>query len=566
MMRERIQRRNSLSGPLVCLAGLAAGFLLMTPFAGQKGRAPAPKQIQYIDVSSNSRIEYRSENNFTGRKYFPQSMCGGVAVLDYDRDGRMDLFFTNGAKLPELIKTDPSFYHCLLRNNGDGSFADITEKAGLAGKDLGFCFGVAAADYDNDGFADLFIAAAGRNTLYHNDGRGRFTDASEGSGLDRKEKDLLSVGGAWFDYDNDGLLDLAVANYTYWSPQTDKRCVNGDAEIYCYPDVYPSVPQRLYRNLGRGRFEDVTERAGWGSFPGKGMGIGIADFNDDGWQDVFIANDTVRNFLFLNQKNGTFQETALLYGVAYNEQAAVVSGMGADVRDFDNDGWVDLFYNDLSAQIFGLFKNQGGKYFTYVSGTHGIDRASRPYTGWGCGFLDYNNDGWKDIFSANGELEPLMKNAKQNLSMFENIEGKRFVDISAKLGAPFSRPGFGRGSAFADLNNDGFVDVVSTALGEMPRILMNSADNGAHWLEVELEGRKSNRDAIGARLLLTTAGGRRMTNHVAPSAGFISSSDKRVHFGLGRERRIKTLEIRWPSGAIKTLHDLPADRILKAVE
>jgi enediyne biosynthesis protein E4 len=522
--------------------------------------------IQYIDVASRSEIRYRTNNNFTGRKYFPQSMCGGVAILDYDRDGRMDIFLTNGAKLPELQKTDSSFYHGLLRNRGDGTFEDLTEKAGVMGADLGYCFGVAAGDYDNDGYEDLFVAAAGRNTLYHNNGAGGFTDVSKDSGLDQKEPDLLSVGGAWFDYDNDGLLDLAVANYTFWSPRTDKRCLNGDQEIYCYPDAYQSVPQRLYRNLGRGRFEDVTEKAGWASSLGKGMGIGVADFNADGALDVFIANDTVRNFLFMNQKDGTFKESALLHGVAYNEQAAVVSGMGADVKDFDNDGWVDVFYNDLSAQIFGLFKNEGGKYFSYISGTHNLERASRPYTGWGCGFIDYNNDGWKDIYSANGELEPLMKNAKQHDSMFENIGGRSFADASAKLGEPFSRLGFQRGSAFADLNNDGFMDLVVTALDEKPRILLNSAGNGAHWLTLALTGKKSNRDAIGAQITLMTAGGRKLSNHVTASVGFMSSSDKRVHFGLGAERSVKTVEIRWPSGSTQRLNNVAADQILKIDE
>lgn len=533
---------------------------------GRKAGARKAAPIQYVDVAPRSEIRYRTNNDFTGRKYFPQSMCGGVAILDYDRDGRMDIFLTNGAKLPELQKTDESFHHCLLRNKGDGTFEDRTDKAGLAGADLGYCFGVAAGDFDNDGYEDLFIAAAGRNTLYRNQGNGRFDDVSKSSGLDQKEADLLSVGGAWLDYDNDGLLDLAVVNYTFWSPKTDKRCLNGDQEIYCYPDAYKSVPQRLFRNLGGGRFEDVTERSGWAGSLGKGMGIGVADFNDDGAIDVFIANDTVRNFLFMNQKDGTFKESALLHGVAYNDQAAVVSGMGADVKDFDNDGWVDIFYNDLSAQIFGLFKNEGGKYFSYVSGTHDLERASRPYTGWGCGFIDYNNDGWKDLYSANGELEPLMKTAKQHDSMFENVGGKSFIDASSKLGPHFSTPGFQRGSAFADLNDNGFMDIVVTALGEKPKILFNTGGNGAHWLTLALTGRKSNRDAVGAKVTILTQSGRKLTNHVTASVGFMSSSDKRLHFGLGTDRMIKTIEIRWPSGATQRLTDISADQILKVEE
>ncbi|HZN12151.1 MAG TPA: CRTAC1 family protein [Blastocatellia bacterium] len=539
---------------------LSAAIVLAA--AGQ-GRKPL---IRYVDVAARSQFTYRTNNDFTGRKYFPQSMCGGVAIFDYDGDGRMDIFLTNGAKLPELKKADASFHNCLLRNKGDGAFEDVTARAGLAGADLGYCFGVAAGDFDNDGFGDLFIANAGRNALYRNQGDGTFQDVTAGSGLDAKEADLLSVGGAWLDYDGDGLLDLAVANYTVWSPQTDKRCLSEGQEIYCYPSVYRGVPQRLYRNLGRGRFADVTERAGWGALNGKGMGMSVADYNHDGAVDVFVANDTERNFLFLNQKDGTFKEAALLYGVAYDDQATVVSAMGCDARDFDNDGWEDVFYNDISGQIFGLFRNEGGKFFSYVSGTHGIDRASRPYTGWGCGFIDYNNDGWKDIYSANGELEPLMKNAQHHDSMFENVRGKSFVDVSAGLGEDFMTLGYQRGAAFGDLNDDGQMDLVVTSLGRRPKIMLNTGGRGAHWLLLAVTGRRGNRDGIGARVKVTTGAGRQLYNHVAPGVGFMSTSDRRVHFGLGAERLIRSVEIEWPGGGVQRLTNVAADQILKVEE
>jgi hypothetical protein len=524
-----------------------------------------PRRPHFTDIASKSNFAYKSDNNFTGRKYFPQAMCGGVAALDFDNDGHMDLYFTNGAKLPELEKSDPRFYNCLLRNRGDGTFEDVTARAGLAGKDLGFSFGVAAGDYDNDGYEDLFVCNAGRNVLYHNNGDGTFTDVTERSGIGSKPKDVLSVAAAWFDYDNDGNLDLVVSNYTVWTPQTDKVCAANGREYYCHPKTYTNVAHRLYHNLGNGRFEDVTESSGVGKELGKGMGIAIADFNGDGFQDVFIANDTVRNFLFINQKNGTFKESGFAWGVAYDESGNAGSSMGADARDYDNDGLPDLFYNNLKGQIWGLFHNAEGKAFNYVSGISRVSRLSAESSGWSNGFVDYNNDGWKDVYSSNGDIEN-MAESRQHDTMFENIDGKEFRDVSALMGADFNRLGFQRGSAFVDLNNDGFPDLVVTSLGEKPRILMNSADNGNHWLLVNTVGRRSNRDGIGASLKLTTGSGRTLYDHVTTSDGFMSSSDKRVHFGLGAEKVVSLLEIRWPSGEVQQLKKVKADQILTVKE
>ena len=358
------------------------------------GEEPEPKRPHFTDIASKSNFAYRTDNNFTGRKYFPQTMCGGVAAFDFDNDGRMDLFFTNGAKLPELEKTDPRFYNCLLRNRGDGTFEDVTAHAGLLGKDLGFSFGVAAGDYDNDGFEDLFVCNAGPNVLYHNNGDGTFTDVTARSGI-TKPKDVLSVAAAWFDYDNDGKLDLIVSNYTVWTPRTDKICAANGHEYYCHPSVYTPVAHRLYHNLGNGRFEDVTEASGFGKELGKGMGVAIADFNGDGYMDVFVANDTMRNFLFINQKNGTFKESAFEWGVAYDESGKAGSSMGADAKDYNNDGWPDLFYNNLKGEIWGLYRNMGGKFFDYASGVSRVSRLSARSSGWSNGFVDYNNDGWR---------------------------------------------------------------------------------------------------------------------------------------------------------------------------
>jgi hypothetical protein len=404
-------------------------------FAAALGAGP-----HFTDVAPRSTFSYLTNNGFTGRKYFPQPLCGGVAILDYDNDGWMDIYFTNGAKLPELRKTDGSFHHALLRNNGDGPFEDVTRRAGLLGEDLGFSLGVAAGDYDNDGWSDLFIANAGPNTLYRNNGDGTFRDASRASGLASKPPGTLSVQGAWLDYDHDGLLDLVLSNYTLWSPETDRRCVREDGvDFYCHPKTYPAVPHRLYRNAGGGRFEDVTERAGFGRALGKGMGIGVADVNGDGWPDIFIANDTERNFLYLNRKDGTFQEQGMLLGVAYNDDGATVSAMGADVKDYDNDGWPDVFYNDLMGQIWGLFRSLSGKTFRYSSPATRLVRLSEPYSGWSAGFFDYNNDGWKDLFSANGDIDYLRPNAEQHDTLFENVNGQEFLDVSSRMGPDFLR-------------------------------------------------------------------------------------------------------------------------------
>jgi len=573
-----IPRGHSFSGKYLVLGPmwltLGAGLALGQGTAAGKFKTP-----WFSDVAPKSNFSYKTNNDFTGRKYFPQPMCGGVAVIDYDNDGKMDLFFTNGAKLPELRKTSPAYYSALLRNHGDGTFEDVTAKAGLSGETLGYSFGAAVGDYDNDGNEDIFIANAGRNTLYHNRGNGTFTDVTAGSGLDLKPENVLSVGAAWFDFDNDGLLDLIVSNYTTWTPETDKRCGLGDAtapsregnqtehiESYCSPKVYRSVSPRLYRNLGHGHFQDVTESSGLGKALGKGMGIGVADFTGDGRMDIFIANDTDPNSLFINMGDGTFKEEALLYGAAYGHDGATVSSMGADAKDFDNDGWVDIVYNDLSGQLFTLLKNQGGRYFDDVSVDTGIARLSRPYSGWSLGFVDYNNDGWKDIYSANGDVDSLTSNSIQHDSMFENMGGATFSDVSDRMGKDFETLGYQRGSAFVDLNNDGWIDLVVTSLGEKPRILINKALNGNHWTTLDLRGRLSNRDAIGAKVKVTTKSGRTLYEHVTTSIGFMSSSDKRLHLGLGQETEIQSIEISWPSGIVQRIEHPLVDTILHIEE
>jgi len=543
---------------------LVVGLALLAIGTGRAVDAQQPRPY-FTDVASRSQFNYVTRNDYRSRKYFIQPLAGGVAILDYDNDGKMDLFFTNGAELPSM-KKPAAFANTLLRNRGDGVFEDRTSAAGLAGGESGYHIGAAAGDYDNDGDTDLFLASAGSNTLQRNNGDGTFSDATAGSGLS-KPPNTLSVGAAWFDYDNDRLLDLVVSDYTIWSPESDYQCADAmKRAIYCSPTRYVSVPNRLYHNLGNGKFEDVTEQSGLADAHGKGMGVSIADVNNDDRPDIFIVNDTERNFLFINQGAGKFKEQGAIYGVSFNDDGVAVNGMGSDAKDFNNDGFVDLFYNDLATQVFALFAGDRGKSFRYVSFSAGLGRLSFGFGGWGAGFIDYDNDGWKDIYSANGDVDYLGDNAKQSDIMFRNLDGKSFADVSASMGGAFTRKGFHRGSAFSDLNDDGSLDVVVTGLNERPRILFSAGTTGAHWLLLDLRGTRGSRDAIGAKVKVTTASGRVLHNHVSVSTGLMSSSDRRVHFGLGPESAISSIEIRWPSGQVQKLSDVKVDQILRVGE
>lgn len=563
-----MRRVLSIGFPILIPVTLTLLWLVAFPAASQQTGVSAP--AQFTDIAPRLRFGYVTRNDYRDRKYFVQPMCGGVAIFDFDNDGWQDIFFTNGSELPSMQRP-AAFNNCLLHNRRDGTFDDQTASAGLLGTDMGYSLGAAVGDYDNDGFSDLFICNLRENRLLHNNGNGTFSDVTSGAGLG-KPQDTISVNAAWFDYDGDGLPDLVVSDYTKWTPAADVRCADSQKrEIYCSPTRYVSVPDRLYRNLGKGKFQDVTEAAGLAEAHGKGMGISIADVNRDGRPDVFVVNDTERNFLFLNQPSGVFREVGVPWGVAYNDDGVTVNGMGSDAKDYNNDGFVDFFYNDLPHQVFALFLNEAGKSFRYASPASTLSRLSWQLGGWSAGFVDYDNDGWKDIYSANGDVDYFGENARQADSMFRNTGGKTFSDASAAMGPGFVRRGFHRGAAFGDLNNDGSVDIVVTGLNERPRILINNGSkaNGnkaRHWLSLELTGKRRSRDAVGARVKVTTASGRTLFNHVSISVGLLSSSEKRVHFGLGEESGAVAVEIVWPGGHVQALEGVRPDQILKVRE
>jgi hypothetical protein len=516
----------------------------------------------FEDRTPRSGIAFTLLNSVTPEKHQIETTPGGVAVLDYDGDGRPDLFFTNGARQPGLEKSDPSFYNRLYRNRGDGTFEDVTDRARVRGE--GYSVAAAVADFNNDGFPDLFVAGVNRNILYRNRGDGTFEDVTAKAGVANAGRWAVSAG--WFDYDNDGRLDLFVSNYVKWDPAQERLCgdVRQGYRTYCHPKFYEGLPNTLYRNNGDGTFTDVSERAGIARHIGKGMGIAFADYDGDGALDVFVANDTVPNFLFHNQRDGTFREVAFTAGVAMNDDGRALSSMGVDFRDVDNDGRPDLFVTALTNETFPLFRNLGKGLFADVTYPSRIGAATQPLSGWSAGAYDFDNDGRKDLFAACGDVQDnteqysARQSRQPNLLLFDRGEGKY---TPLEVGSPAMY----RGAAFADLDGDGRVDVVVTALGRAPVILRNTAGAGNHWVGFRLTGTKSNRDGIGARIHIVTASGEQW-NHVTTAVGYASSSEKAVHFGLGKDDRVKTVEIAWPSGIIQKLDNLAADRYVDMTE
>jgi hypothetical protein len=470
-----------------------------------------------------------------------------------------------------LAKVDASYWNRLYRNNGDGTFTDVTLKAGVKGE--GYSMGVAVGDYDNDGWDDLFVTGVNRNTLFHNNHDGTFSDVTESAGLSGGSPEKMwSISAGWFDYDNDGLLDLFVVNYCKWAPEKEPYCGENKPgyRTYCNPRLYEGLPNTLYHNNGDGTFTDVSAASGIGAHIGKGMAVAFADYDDDGRMDVLVTNDTERNFLFHNDGNGRFTEAGVKAGVAFNNDGKALSSMGADFRDIDNDGKPDLIITALSNETFPLFQNLGG-FFKDVTYSSQLALLTLPWAGWGIGIFDLNNDGLKDIFTANSLVMDNIelfssRSYRQSNSVFANVGGRRFVDARAGSGPNFWKPRAHRGCAFGDFDNDGRVDVVVSSLNDPVEVLRNVSDAHQHWFELLLTGRTSNRDAIGARVRLVSESGRAQCNHVTTSVGYASSSSRRVHFGLGQESVIASLEIRWPSGIIQRMQNVKTEQCLRVTE
>ncbi|MGO9086947.1 MAG: CRTAC1 family protein [Candidatus Sulfotelmatobacter sp.] len=537
---------------------------------------PAAAAIQFENVIEQSKIKFKLRNSVSPQRYTFETMVGGVAVFDFNNDGLLDIFFTNGAAIPSLEKSDPSYYNRLFRNNGDGTFTDVTEKAGLQG--IGYSMGVAAADYDNDGYVDLYVTGVNRNQLFHNNGDGTFTDVTEKAGVGGfvpKIGKAWSVAAGWFDYNNDGLLDLFVLNYLNYNIKNAALCVQQGLPTYCSPVDFLGTPNILYRNNGDGTFTDVSEQSHISQYVGKGMGVAFADYDNDGFTDIFVSNDTFENYLLHNNGDGTFTNVALMAGVAYNAFGKAIAGMGADFTDIDNDGKPDIFETAMFGEGFPLYKNLGDGQFQDVTATAGLSALTSRSTAWGVGVFDFDNDGNKDLFTANSDiLDNAMELAHRPFPLpnrvFRNKGNLAFEDVSSKAGASFQVAAPHRGAAFGDLNNDGRIDVVVTVLNGPPEIWMNrSGDqkggNRNHWIILKLVGVKSNRDGLGTKVKVTTSLGAQY-NQATTALGYNSSSDKRVHFGLGSADVIETIELTWPSGIKQVLKKVKADQILTVTE
>jgi hypothetical protein len=542
--------------------------------AGLLVSAPAGSTIRFEEIAAKAGLDFTTNSCPTPNKNQPETMVAGVALLDYDNDGYLDIYVVNGAAIPSLRKESPKYWNRLYHNNHDGTFTDVTEKAGVMG--AGYGMGVAIGDYDNDGWPDIYLANVTRNQLFHNNHDGTFTDVTGKAGVGGGMLDgrkMWSVAAGFFDFDNDGHLDLFVSNYCKWEVNKDPFCGPSPSKrAYCHPKNYAPLPNTLYRNNGDGTFTDISERVGLNKSYGKGMGVAFADYDHDGYTDVFVANDNAPNQLFHNLKGQRFEEIALQAGVAYPESGTFISGMGADFKDIDNDGWDDIWHTAIEGESFPLFRNNHGTGdFTEITNASGLGHATRQMSGWSNGIADFDNDGWKDLFVARGNVldnisEMSLRQYEEPNSLLRNLGNGRFQDVSSQAGPDFQRAAAHRGVALGDLDNDGRVDLVVTVLNGRLQYFHNVTNNGNHWLLIRLVGVKSNRMGLGAQIRITTDDGRKQWNHATTSTGYACSSDPRVHFGLGASKLAREVDILWPSGIHQTLINIAADQILTVTE
>jgi hypothetical protein len=533
----------------------------------QKHNHPAApsSSVHFEDVTRAAGIHFTHNSGAIGKKWLPETMGPGVAFIDYDNDGWQDILFVNGMDWPGHTRkhTTLALYH----NNQNGTFTDVTRQAGLGIEMYGM--GVAIGDFDNDGYDDIFITALGQNHLFHNNGNGTFTDVTKQAGLWGPNE--FSTSAAWVDYDRDGKLDLVVANYVQWSPETDIYCaLDGKTKSYCTPEAYKGTSVRLWHNLGNGKFEDATQKAGLYDTTSKSLGIAVLDANQDGWPDIFITNDTQPNKLYVNNGNGTFTEKAIVSGIAYNEDGIARAGMGVDAADYDRSGSSSLIISNFSNQMLALYHNERNGLFVDEAPQSDVGHASLLTLGFGCFFFDYDLDGWLDLYVANGHIEDAIERVQPRVRyaepphLFHNLANGKFQEVTQSAGASFASPRVARGAAYGDINNDGALDVLVATNGG-PAVLFRNTGATNHSLRIKLAGTKSNRDGIGSDVRVT-AGADFQTKTLHSGSSYLSSSELILTFGLGSHTQADQVEIRWPSGQLDQLKNVPADQIITVKE